>query len=312
MVIIKGVCMKRVEKNKKTIAYLLIFFVVIIWGITPLLNVVINKKYSTALRLSVSGFISAIVLTFFCVKKLKNLNKSYFFVAVPTGFFLALASLLQKIGLYYTTPTKYAFLENLSCLTVPIILLIALKKKPKIFSILSCVLCLIGSFILSGMSFSAEGISFGKGELLCALAGVLYGVNIAFTGIHIKKFDTMLYLLVQLYSTAIFGLIFAIATSFIKINGVPIEVIRFSWDFSGLALLLCVAVISNLLCWYLRTYATRFVGPIAVSVIMPFSAVVTGIASVLSGLDVINGELIFGGLITLFAILLSSIADIKG
>ena len=37
--------MKGVTKNDKLIAYLLIFLVVIIWGVAPPLNVVINKDY---------------------------------------------------------------------------------------------------------------------------------------------------------------------------------------------------------------------------------------------------------------------------
>ena len=303
--------MKGVTKNDKLIAYLLIFLVVIIWGVGPPLNVVINKDYSVGLRLAIIGFISAIVLTFCCIKKLKQLNKDYFLCAVPTGLFLTLASLVQKIGLFYTTPTRYAFLENISCVVVPIILFFAIKKKPSLLTVVACVLCLVGSFVLSGMSFSVESFSFGKGELLCALAGVLYGVNIAYTGINIKKFDTMLYLMIQLWTTAIFGLIFAVMMSVIKINGVPIETMKFSWDLGGIALLIVLALVSNLLCWFLRTHAIRFISPVAVSVIMPFTAVVTGVVSIISGMDVISGELIYGGIITLIAIILSSIADTK-
>lgn len=307
-----GEDMDKITKNKKMTAYFLIFLVLVIWGIAPPLNVVINKDYSVGLRLAVIGFISAIALLFCCIKKLKKLNKQYFLVAVPTGFFLALASLVQKVGLIYTTPTKYAFLENISCVVVPILLFFAIKKKPSFLTVISCVLCLVGSFVLSGLTFNQESISFGKGELLCALAGVFYAVNIAFTGIYIKKFDTMLYLLIQLWTTAIFGLIFAILMSVIKINGEPIEVMKFSWNLSGIALLIVLALVSNLLCWFLRTYAMRFVSPVAVSVIMPFSAVVTGVVSILSGMDTVSGELIYGGIITLVAIILSSIADLKG
>ena len=72
--------MKGVSKNDKLIAYILIFLVVIIWGVAPPLNVVVNRGYSVALRLAIIGFISAIVLTFCCGKKLKQLNKSYFLI----------------------------------------------------------------------------------------------------------------------------------------------------------------------------------------------------------------------------------------
>ena len=303
------------EKNnlkKKTVgAYLMIILVLFIWGMSPPLNVIINAQYSVALRSAVIGFISAITLLIICIKKLKKLNKEYFKYAIPTGIFVSIASLVQKIGLIYSTPTKYAFLENLSCVVVPIILFFVIKKKPSLLTIIASILCLVGSFVLSGMNFSAESISFGKGEILCALAGVLYGVNIAYTGISIKKFDTLLYLLVQQWASAIVGLLSAIFLSIIELGGAPIEVMRFSWNIGGVFLLVVLALVSNVLCWFLRTYAMKFVNPTAVSIIMPFSAVITGVVSLLCGMDTISIEFVCGGVIALVAAILSGVADIK-
>ncbi|MBR2449427.1 MAG: DMT family transporter [Clostridia bacterium] len=302
--------MEKLFKNKKVLAYAMLVFVIFVWGSSPPLNVVINKHYSVAFRSAVISLISALTLLLICIKKLKNLNKDYFKYAIPTGIFLSVASLVQKIGLLYTTPTKYAFLENISCVVVPIILFFAIKKKPSLLTIVSSVLCLVGMFILSGMNFGAESISFGKGELLCALAGVLYGVNIAYTGVKIKKFNTLLYLLIQQWASTIVSLLSAMLLSVIKVNGEPIEAIRFSFDFGGIALLVVLALVSNVLCWFLRTYAMKFVNPTAVSIIMPFSAVITGAVSLLVGMDVLSFEFVFGGIIALFAVILSSIADI--
>jgi drug/metabolite transporter (DMT)-like permease len=72
-----------------------------------------------------------------------------------------------------------------------------------------------------------------------------------------------------------------------------------------------LALVSNVLCWYLRTYSMKYVNPTAVSVIMPFSAVITGVVSVLIGMDALSLEFVFGGLISLVAVILSSIGDIK-
>jgi drug/metabolite transporter (DMT)-like permease len=116
---------------------------------------------------------------------------------------------------------------------------------------------------------------------------------------------------VQIAVQAIAGIIFAYIFSIIKINGSPIEVFKWSWDILGISLIIIVALVSNVLCWFLRTYAMNFVNPTAVSVIMPFSAVVTGIVSVIFGMDTLSLEFIFGGIISLGAVILSSIADIK-
>lgn len=301
----------KLGKNKTVLAYIMIITVVFMWGITPAMQKSLNDRYSAGLRNVITMAISTIALFLICIKKIKKINASYFKVAVPTGVFMSIASLIQKIGLLYTTPAKYAFLENLSCVVVPLILFFFLKKKPSLLTIISCVLCLIGSFILGGNFGSGAGFAFGVGEILCALAGVFYGVNIAFTGMKIKKFDTALYLLVQLATATIVGLLCTLFLAYVPINGAPIEPIKFSWDIDGLIYLLVLALVCTVLCWLLRTKAMKYVNPTAVSVIMPFSSVIASVCSIVLGMDVVSYELIVGGLIVLAAVILSSIADVK-
>lgn len=297
------------KNNKIYLAYAMLFLVVFIWGASPPVYDYLNESYSAGLRTAVVSVISAVSLLIICHKRLKFLNSEYFKLAVPTGVCVALASLSQKIGLYYTTPTKYAFLENLSCVVVPLLLFLFVKKKPSFLTVLSSILCLVGCFILSGIDLSSGDITFGIGELLCALAGVLYGVNIAFTGAKINKFDTLLYLMVQMWVQAIACVVFALLFSVIKINGEPIEVFNWSWNFGGIAVIVLIALVSNVLCWFLRTYAMKYINPTAVSVIMPFSAVVTGVISVIAGSDTLTLSFGLGSIITLLAVILSSIAD---
>ena len=300
------------QNNKKVlIAYGMLIFVIFLWGVSPLINAVLNDKCSVGLRSVLISGISVITLLTICGKRLKNLNKEYFKWALPTGACVAIASITQKIGLYYTTPTKYAFLENLSCVVVPIILFFAIKKRPSVLTIISSVLCLIGAFVLGGMNFSAENITFGIGEVLCSLAGVLYGVNIAYTGNKIKKFDALIFLFVQQCASAAIGALSLVVFSNVKINGAPIEVVNFVFDASIILLILALALVSNVLCWFLRIYALKFVNPAAVAVMMPFSAVVTGVMSLIIGMDTLSTEFVLGALISLAAVILSSIADIK-
>ncbi len=303
--------LKSEKINKTALAYAMLIFVIFLWGASPLINAVLNDKCSVGLRSVLISGISVITLLIICGKRLKNLNKEYLKWALPTGACVAIASITQKIGLYYTTPTKYAFLENLSCVVVPIILFFAIKKRPSALTIISSVLCLIGAFVLGGMNFSAENISFGIGEVLCSLAGVLYGVNIAYTGDKIKKFDALLFLFVQQCASALISTVALFVFAGVKINGAPIEVVYFTFDATNILLILAIALVSNVLCWFLRIYALKFVNPTAVAVMMPFSAVVTGVMSLVVGIDTLSTEFVVGALISLVAVILSSIADIK-
>ena len=65
------------------------------------------------------------------------------------------------------------------------------------------------------------------------------------------------------------------------------------------------------MCWTVRTSAMKYVSPSAVAVIMPFSAVVTGIVAVILGMDTVSRTLIVGAILGLAAALMSSLGDLK-
>ena len=301
------------KKSVKIWAYAGLLFVVFVWGTVPLFtNKLVTKQgpYSASLYNGAVGLIAAVALLAICAPKLKELHKGYFLLAVPTGFFNAIASLLQKIGLKYTTPTQYAFLENLSCVLVPILLFLFIKKKPSATTVLASLLCLVGSFVLSGMNFSTNSISFGIGEILCALAGLCYGVNIAATGAFAKKMNAGLYVMIQMWIQAIVSFVIAVCLQYVKIDGAPIEPMLFSWNIKHVLGLLALALGSSTLCWLIRTNVMKYIDASAVAVIMPFSAVVTGVLSVILGTDNLTLNLVLGASIGFIAAILSGIADV--
>ena len=304
---------KKLFADKKVFfAYASIIFVVFVWGLAPLVTSYVLKFYTPSIYSATSALISGVALLVFCFPNLKQLNKDLLKIAVPTGFFNALANLLQKIGLQYTTPTQYAFLENLSCVVVPVLLYFFIKKKPGILTISASVLCLIGCFVLSGINFSSGGVSFGKGEILCAMAGCLYGVNIAATGAFAKKFNPALYVMIQTWVNVAVSFATAIALNIIKVDGVVIEKISFSWNVCNLLALAGIALVVSTFCWIIRTNAMKYVSASVVAVMMPFSSVVTGVSSVVTGADTFTLNLCLGGLLVLAATFLSSMDDIIG
>ena len=153
------------------------------------------------------------------------------------------------------------------------------------------------------------GFSLGIGQILCALAGVLYGFNIVGTGIFSKQTNASLYVFVQMCVYLVMSLITAIALNFIKIDGSPIEAIRFSWELTDILLIVLAGVVFSAGCWIARTIVMRYVKTTAVAIIMPFSAVITGIVSVLLGKDTLGLNLILGAVIGLIAAILSGLGD---
>ena len=291
--------------NKKYMAYLGLVFVILVWGIGPLITLRFYRYYSPTIRIAFGDTVSILALLLICRKKLHLLDKNYLRVAIPTGFFMALANILQKIGLQYTTPSHYAFLENLSCIAVPVLMFVLTKKKPGVLTVIAALLCLVSSFILSGMSARSDGVS-AVGDLLCALAGILYGVNIAGTGAYAKKFFAPLYLLIQMATELVVSFVGAWA-----LHGTGVERIQFTPDWRLLLANAVFVLISSTLCWVIRTNAMKRVDATVVAVMMPFSSVVTTVASVLLGSDTLSWNLVIGALLGLVAIILSGFGDRK-
>jgi drug/metabolite transporter (DMT)-like permease len=237
------------------------------------------------------------------------LNKTYFKVAVPTGLAVAAASLVQAIAYNYdASPTKQAFLENLSCVIVPILMLLIVKKKPSVITAVAALVCLASSFVL-GDIFSV-GLSVGAADILNALAGVFYGVNIAFTGIYAKKLDAKLYVMIQLFVQAILSAIMAVAFNFINIGGTPIDPFVFTPKAWLILAIIGIGIVSGALCWTVRTSAMKYVSANVVAIIMPFSAVITGVFALILGQDEPSITLLIGAILGLAASFMSSAGDI--
>lgn len=300
--------------DKKLASYMGLFFVVFVWGCGPLLTLELYKYYSPTFRMFFSEVV--LVITYFIIsrKHIKEFNWDYIKIGVPTGFFLALANISQKIGLMYTTPAKYAFLENLSCITVPILMFIFVKKKIGLTTVLSCILCLASVSVLNNVT-SSDTSSWGIGEILCAIAGLLYGFNVAGTGAFAKKLFAPLYLAVQASVGIIISFIFSMILHFTTYTTsygtqIQIEKIVFSFKPEHIIFAILVTVISSALCWTIRTNAMKYVDANAVAIIMPFSSVITGVLSVLTENDNLSINLVAGGTLGFLAIILSSFDDV--
>ena len=299
------------KKSAVAMAYISICAVVLFWGVIPTFKkALIGGQYSASVYTAITTTAGALALLLLSVKNLRALNKTYFKVAIPTGLCVAAASLVQAIAYNYdASPTKQAFLENLSCVIVPLILFLVVKMKPSVITVGAALLCLASSFVLGDIL--SLGLSVGAADILNALAGVLYGVNTAFTGIYAKKLDAKLYVMLQLFVQGISSVLMAILFHFVPFGGTLIDPFVFTPKLGLILAVAGVGVLTNAVCWTLRTSSMKYVSPSAVAVIMPFSAVVTGIFAVILGMDSISPSLVIGAILGLAAALLSSFGDLK-
>lgn len=291
-------------------AYSGLVFVIFVWGTVPLTSKYFLDYYSPSFGVAWTSMVSFVALATILRKKFKNITRDYFKVAVPLGIFYTVAIVSQKIGLQYTTPAVCAFFENLSCVVVPFLMWWFIKKKPAILQIVGSIVCLLSMFVLSGLGAPDKGISIGVGEILCAFAGILYGVNMAGAGAFTKEFDSALYIMVLTAVQSVLSLIIAVAFNFIIVNGAPIETIRFSWNPVLLLSRIAIVLVSSTLCWIIRTNSMKYVNTTVIAVMMPFSAVIAGILSVIVGMDELTTNLVLGASLGLAAMLICVLGDV--
>ena len=290
--------------------YLMLLFVVVSWGCDPIVNHYLYRSYSAAALSSLATLASALTFLFLSRKKLHRLKeKRYLTVALPICLVNSLACVLQRIGLQYTSPAHYAFLEHLSCVAVPLILFFGFRKKPTAPQILASFICLVGCLLLA--SGGGIELSLNVGDALCAAAGILLGLGIVCTSLFTQGMDIMLFMTLHMCTYFLTSATLAGALHFIRVDGAPME--RFMFSFSPMTLIFAIlfGLFSVGICWLLRNEANRRLPPTAVAVIAPFAAVITALISVLQGIERATPSFILACILILAAAVFSGLGEAK-
>jgi drug/metabolite transporter (DMT)-like permease len=299
-------------KNTKIIAFLVLIGVVVVWGIAPVMTKAIYESdpalYSPGILIMLRGLTAVIAMAIFINKGFKKINKSYW-ICIPAGVILALAYIFQFVGLKYTDPSKNAFLENISCITIPVFMFIFVREKPTWYSVVAAIICVIGSLFLVGngfdfLHFFKSGSLLGDG--LSAIGGLFFGLDIAFTKVFCKGKDPLLYVFFQLCVTTVVAAIYTFA-----FEGAIFHEIRFTFDLIPVLEVLFLGVVCMAVCWVARAWAMKSIDALTVSLLVPLSAVVATTLSIAFQMEQFTLNLLIGGLIILVSIAISAIFDYR-
>ena len=301
-------------KKYKLIAFLVLIGVVVMWGLATVASKAIfnadDPAYSPGMLIALRGLFAVIVLAAFINKGFKKINKSYLLTAIPAGFILAMAYIFQFTGLKYIDATsKNAFLENVSCVTIPVFMFIFVREKPTWYSIVAAIICVIGSVFLIGNGFSIlhffDNVTF-LGDGLSAIGGLFFGLDIAFTKVYCKDKDPIIYVFLQLCVLTIVCFTY----TFI-FEGAIFQTLAFSIDWLPVIEVVFLGVICTAVCWVARAWAMKYIDALTVSLLVPLSAVVASILSISFGMEEFTFNLLVGGLIILLSIAVSAIFDYR-
>ena len=299
-------------KNKKVIAFIVLVMVVSLWGLAPIAAKAIYESnppsYSPVMLIALRGLFAIVVMAIFINKGFKKIDKSYL-ICIPAGVILAAAYIFQFVGLKYTVPSKNTFLENISCITIPIFMFIFVREKPTWYSIVAALICVIGSLFLVGNGFNflhffESGSLLGDG--LSAIGGLFFGLDIAFTKVFCKGKEPLIYVFLQLCVLTVI----AFAYSFI-FEGAVFHELACSFKPLPLLQVAFLGIVCTAVCWVARAWAMKTIDALTVSLLVPLSAVVASILSIAFEMEKFTYNLLIGGLIILVSIAVSAIFDYR-
>ena len=285
-------------KNAKLLAYLSLGLVVLAWGISPIVGKYMLTSYSPGIKRVMDALFATIALGAIAGKHLIRTDKNTVLFSLLVGLCFSLGLLLEGVGINYTTPAKSTFFGNVTCITVPIFAAIFAKKLPGPLKVLSGVICLAGfGVIIFGGDPGSTLPSFALGDALTLLSGVFYGATVAMTGTWGRSKNTLVVTFFE----------FLVSIPMCILYVVLFEKVAFSWSLRDLAIIAASAVVVQALCWLLRNFALRHLDAGFVAIATSFSMVVSGVVSVLVGMDTFSWALCIGGVICLVAVILSSL-----
>ena len=168
------------SKKLNLIGQLLLILATVAWGTSFFILKetieTVNELFVLALRFLISGVLLGVIF----YKKFKKLSKTSMTRGLILGIILSLAYVIQTYGLKLTTPSRNAFLTSSYCVMVPFIVWIMTRRAPKLYNVISAVLCLVGIGFVSFSSKLELGFEYLIGDMLTLVCAVFYGLQLIF------------------------------------------------------------------------------------------------------------------------------------
>ena len=281
--------------NKTMIADLSLLFAAMLWGggYTATKNALnsITPFYMMTIRFLCAGILLSAVF-FKTVKKTSIEDIVRGFVI---GIFLFLAFATQTVGLNYTTASKQSFLTSVYVIILPFIYWKVFKTKPKLNTLVSAVVSLIGIFILSlkpGMH-----LDMNIGDWLTLLSAVLFASHIISIACFARKSNPIILSVLQMFSAGIFSIIFAFIFE-PNLNIIPK---------SAILSLSYLIIFSTMVGFLIQNIAQKYTNPNHVGILLSLESVFGAIFSIIFLKEIFTLNMILGASIIFLAVVIAEI-----
>ncbi len=117
-------------------------------------------------------FIATAVMVLWLGRRMRGLTRIEFRQGLELGLFGGVGMLLQTDAQHYIAASTSAFFTQFTCVFVPIVVALRMRKAPPLIVVTACFLVMAGCVILSGVSLG--NLNLGRGEWETILSAVLF------------------------------------------------------------------------------------------------------------------------------------------
>ena len=258
--------------NKKLLGNALLLITAMIWGTAFVAQRSGMEKIEpmtfTAARMALA-FIAVGGVSFIARKRQRQTvdRRSTLAGGVCCGVFLALGSLLQQMGIVYTTAGKAGFITALYMLLVPVIGFLFFRRKISLRVWCAVAIGLVGMYLLC----VREQLRLTRGDALVALCAIFFSLHILCCDHFAPRADPIALAAVQFGTVAALSAIAAFAME------------EPSWEkiaSAAIPILYC-GLLSGGLGYTLQIVAQRFTEPTTAALLMSLESVFAVIAGAL-------------------------------
>jgi SrtB family sortase len=201
--------------------------------------------------------------------------------------------------MYYTTPSKSAFITAANVAVVPVIGMLHRKKSQKsrksdIYGIFSGVIALLGVGLISFTFDSQVNI----GDVLTLFCMIFFALHIYYTGLSPKGVNFWGIVIVQMGVCAMIAQLVTLATGHTGFTNVKIE---------GVIVILYMAFFTTSACYLMQTWAQTIITGNQTAVILSTECIFGSAIAIILGLERLSVRMVVGAVLILVGAITSQI-----
>lgn len=291
-----------ISKKLNLIGQLLLVLATVAWGTSFFILKETIETVNELFVISIRFLISGVLLGVIFYKKFKKLSKTSMARGLILGIILSLAYVIQTYGLKLTTPSRNAFLTSSYCVMVPFIVWIMTRRAPKLYNVISAVLCLVGIGFVSFSSKLEFGFEYLIGDMLTLVCAVFYGLQLIFIDKYQQSGEDNVTLLVIELLTV--GLVCGALSLIIEL---PFRPQGFILNLEQILKIGYLTIVCTLFAQLFLIYGQKHTTVNQSSIILSLEAVFGALFSVVLGNEKLTAGLIIGFVIIFVAMIINEL-----